>query len=210
MITKVKLVNWRSHLNSELEFTKGTNALLGHIGSGKSSILDAICFAFFGTFPALQSKKLLLDDIIMNKPAEKERAEVEIFFQTDNNQYSIRRIIEKRKGTTYSEIREGGKLLEAPSTQRVNEIVENVLKINYELFNKAIYAEQNSLDYFIAIPKGQRMKKIDDLLMISKFEKARANCTSLINKIIERKLGKQSVIEQTNICLLYTSPSPRD
>ena len=198
MITKVRLVNWRSHLNSELDFASGTNALLGHIGSGKSSVLDSICFAFFGTFPALQSKKLKLDEIIMNKPVEKDRAEVEVHFQTDNTQYSVKRVIEKRKGTTYSEIRENGKLLEAPSTQRVNEIVEKALKINYELFNKAIYAEQNSLDYFLTIPRGQRMKKIDELLMISKFEKARANATSLANKLMERKLGKQSVIEQSN------------
>jgi len=198
MITKVRLVNWRSHLNSELEFTKGTNALLGHVGSGKSSLLDSICFALFGTFPALQSKKLKLDEIIMNKPAEKGRAEVEVSFQVDTTQYSVKRVIEKGKGTTYSEIRENGKLLEAPSTQRVNEIAEKVLKVNYELFNKAIYSEQNSLDYFLTIPKGQRMKKIDELLMISKFEKARANSTSLVNKLVERKLGKQSVINQTD------------
>ena len=199
MITKVKLFNWRSHLSSELDFTKGTNALLGHIGSGKSSILDSISFALFGTFPALQSKKLKLDEVIMNRPSEKSRAEVEVAFQVDNAQYSVKRIIERGKGTTYSELREAGKLLEAPSTQRVNELVEKALKVNYELFNKAIYSEQNSLDYFLTIPKGQRMKRIDELLMISKFEKARANSTSLANKLLERKLAKQNVISQADV-----------
>ncbi|MEM5855644.1 MAG: AAA family ATPase, partial [Candidatus Aenigmatarchaeota archaeon] len=65
MITKVELKNWRSHLDSRLEFSPGTNILLGSIGSGKTSVLDAICFALFGTFPTLQTKKIKLDDVIM-------------------------------------------------------------------------------------------------------------------------------------------------
>lgn len=198
MITKVRLANWRSHLSSELNFSTGTNALLGAIGTGKTSILDSICFSLFGTFPNLQSKKLKLDDILMKKPIEKDKAEVEVQFQSDGKVYSVKRIIEKGKGTTYSEIRENGKLLEAPSTSRVTEIVEKILKVNYELFNKAIYSEQNALDYFLNIPKGQRMKKIDEMLMIDKFEKSRANVVSLTNKIAERKLGKQSIVEQIN------------
>ncbi len=199
MITEVKLKNWRSHLESELKFSLGTNALLGILGSGKSSILDGICFSLFGTFPNLQSRKLKLDDLIMKKPIEKDKAEIEVSFQINDKQYSVKRIIEKNKGTTYSEIRENGKLLEAPNTSRVTEIIEKLLKINYELFSKAIYSEQNALDYFLIIPKGQRMKKIDELLAIDRFEKARVSSVSLVNKLAERMLGKQSIVEQTDL-----------
>ncbi len=199
MITKIRLANWRSHLDSELDFSLGTNALLGHMGSGKTTILDSICFGLFGTFPNLQSKKLKLDDIIMKRPIEKSRAEVEAQFQSDGKSYSVKRVIEKGKGTTYSEIREEGKLLEAPNASRVTEIVEKILKVNYELFSKAIYSEQNALDLFLTIAKGQRMKKIDELLMIDRFEKTRANAVVLTNKIVERKLGKQSIVEQVNV-----------
>jgi exonuclease SbcC len=196
MITKVELKNWRSHLESKFEFSPGTNILLGKIGSGKSSVLDAICFAFFGTFPNLQTKKIKLDDVIMRKPVEKNKAEVEIHFQVDGKNYSVKRIIEKGKGTSYSEVREDGKLLEAPNTQRVTEIVEEILKVDYELFSKAIYSEQNALDYFLTIPKGQRMKKIDELLAIDKFEKARASSVSLANKIEDRMHGIEDAIKQ--------------
>jgi len=199
MITKIRLANWRSHLDSELDFSLGTNALLGHMGSGKTSILDSICFGLFGTFPNLQSKKLKLDDIIMKRPIEKSRAEVEAQFQSGGKTYSVKRVIEKGKGTAYSEIREEGKLLEAPNASRVTEIVEKILKVNYELFSKAIYSEQNALDLFLTIAKGQRMKKIDELLMIDRFEKTRANTVVLTNKIVERKLGKQSIVEQVNV-----------
>ncbi len=199
MITNVTLRNWRSHLESEFQFTSGTNGLVGILGSGKSSVLDAICFALFGTFPNLNSKKLKLDDIVMKKPIARDRAEVFVSFKSSGKNYSVKRVIEKGKGTTFSELRENEKTLESPSASRVTELVEKTLKISYDLFSKAIYSEQNALDYFLTIPKGQRMKKIDELLMIDKFEKARSNTVSLVNKIAERKLAKQSVIDQTDV-----------
>ena len=199
MITRLRLKNWRSHLDSSFTFSSGTNALLGRIGTGKSSCLDAICFAFFGTFPKLQTRRLKLDEVIMKKPIIKNRAEVEVSFKSNGKLYTVKRIIERGKGTTYSELREDGKLIEAPNSQRVTELVEKILKVDYDLFSKAIYSEQNALDYFLRIPRGQRMKKIDELLMIDKFEKARAGTVSLINKIAERKIGKESVIEQTDL-----------
>ncbi len=199
MITKLKLKNWRSHADSELDFMSGTNALLGSMGSGKTSCMDSICFALFGTFPTLQSKKLKLEDIIMKKPVEKIASEVEIFFNVNSAVYSVKRIIEKGKGTTYAEVRENGKLLEAPNSQRVNELIEKILKVDYDLFSKAIYSEQNGLDYFMTIPRGQRMKKIDELLMIDKFEKARTNAVSVMNKIIERKITKQNDVEKIDL-----------
>src|SRR3972149_2412150 len=111
MIKNVLLKNWRSHLNSEFAFESGTNALIGIMGSGKSSVMDAICFGFFGTFPNLQSKKLKLDEIIMKKPNEKDKAEVEITYLIDGKEFKVKRIIEKGKGTSYSEVRENGSLL---------------------------------------------------------------------------------------------------
>jgi exonuclease SbcC len=205
MITRVRLKNFRSHLDSELVFSTGTNALLGHLGSGKTSVLEGICFGLFGTTPLLQSKKLKLNDLLMNKPVAQNRAEVEVSFQVAEKIYSVKRVIERNKGTTYSELREEGKLIEAPNAQRVTELVEKILKVNFDLFSKAIYSEQNALDYFLTIPRGQRMKKMDELLMIDKFEEARSNCVTLENKIIERKIGKENLIQQVDIQQLQKS-----
>lgn len=199
MITKVLLKNWRSHADSEFNFTSGTNALLGILGSGKSSVLDAICFCLFGTFPNLQARKIKIDDILMRKPVQKDRAEIEVYFSEDSKTYSVKRIIERNKGTTYSEVRENGRIIESPNTSRVNELVDKILKVNYDLFSKAIYSEQNSLDYFLTIPRGQRMKKIDELLGIDKFERARTNTVSLVNKLLERRAVKHSLVEHAGL-----------
>ncbi|MEM7821537.1 MAG: AAA family ATPase [Candidatus Aenigmatarchaeota archaeon] len=199
IVKRVGMKNWRSHLDSSLEFYSGTNALLGRLGSGKTSVLDAICFAFFGTFPNLQVKKLKLDDVIMKRPIEKNMAEVNVEFEVDGKEYFIKRVIERGKGTTYSEIRENGRLIEAPSSQNVTRILEKIIKVDYDLFSKAIYSEQNALDYFLTIQRGQRMKKLDELLAIDKFEKAKSTLVTVINKIFERKTTIQSIIDESEI-----------
>ena len=193
MITKLVLKNWRSHEKTELEFGKGTNVLVGIMGAGKSSVTDAMCFALFGTFPTLQSKKVKLDDVIMNKPEEKKEAEVQMTFLLGDDEFLVKRRIERGKGTTLSEVYKNGVLLEGPQNKRVTETITKILKINYELFTKAVYAEQNSMEYFLEIPKGQRKEKIDQLLNISKFEKARKTLRQVIKRLEDKIKEKRSV-----------------
>jgi DNA repair protein SbcC/Rad50 len=181
MITKIILKNWRTHLDNEINFSEGTNCFVGHMGSGKTSVIDAVCFGLFGTFLQVQQKKLKLEDIIMKKPEVKDRAEVTLFFDIgDDNEWNVKRII--TRGKTTAELRKNGELIEGPQPTKVNDEIEKLLKMNYDLFSRAVYSEQNQLDMFLTIPKGQRMKKIDELLAIDKFEKARLNTRALINR----------------------------
>jgi exonuclease SbcC len=183
MITKVRIKNWRSHLDTELSFSEGTNCFIGTMGAGKTSILDAICFALFGTFPALNSKKVKLEDMIMRKPKQAKSAEVTVWFALDDTEWSVRRVVEK--GKTVAELRKGSQLIEAPQPTRVSEEVERLLRIDYDLFTRAIYSEQNALDMFLTIPKGQRMKKIDELLAIDRFEHARFTVMALVRRFAD-------------------------
>ena len=193
MITKVKLKNWRSHLDTELDFSDGTNCFIGNVGSGKTTIMDAICFGLFGTFLQLQQKKLRLEDIIMKKPIIKDQAEVTVYFDVDGSEWSVKRTVTKGKST--AELRKGSELFEGPQSSKVTEEVEKILKMNYELFSRAVYSEQNQLDMFLTIPKGQRMKKIDELLAIDKFEKARLNTKSLKNKCLSFMSEKEDLLK---------------
>jgi len=172
MITKVKLNNWKSHLDSEFVFDKGVNCLVGTMGSGKSSIMHAISFALFGTFPFLQSRKVTLNDVIMKKPQKKTHSSVELEFVLNGNNYHVKRVIETDKGTTEAEIRENGRILDV-SANGVTAEVERILQMDYELFSKAVYSEQDWIDYFLRIPKGQRMQHIDRMLKVDKFDDVR-------------------------------------
>ncbi len=192
MITRLKLKNWRSHLESEFKFSKGVNALIGIMGSGKSSVMDAMCFALFGTFPALQQRKLKLDDIIRSKPNQAQSAAVELDFIKDNEVYTVYREIGFDKGTKDVELRRNGELLDAENSQAVNEHIEKILHADYDIFSRAVYAEQNQLDYFLELPKGQRMAQIDNLLKLDRYETARKNVTTLINKLDYESEAKNS------------------
>jgi len=193
MISLIELKNWRSHLDTKMDFSDGTNVLIGIVGAGKTSILDGLCFGLFGTFPTLMSKKIKLEDVIMKKPHKKEKAEIIINFVLGDDTYSVKRMIEK--GKTTAELRKNGKLVEAPQTQRVTEEVEKLLRINYDLFTRAVYSEQNQIDMFLTIPKGHRMKKIDELLSIDKFEIVRKNTVVLINKFFALSNEKKKIID---------------
>ncbi len=193
MITRVSLTNWRSHLQSDLEFSEGTNCLIGRMGSGKSSVLDAVCFGLFGTFPQLQQKKIKLEDMIMKKPKAQRFAEIRIEFDSNGDSYAVKRRIEKGK-SSIAEFRKNGSLVET-QPQKVTEEVERVLKVDYDLFTRAVYSEQNQLDMFLIIPKGQRMKKIDDLLRLDRFESARLSTVSLKNRFSLHREEKEKTLE---------------
>ncbi|NOQ55811.1 MAG: AAA family ATPase [Nanohaloarchaea archaeon] len=182
MIKKIRLKNWQTHIDSSFEFPKGINALLGVMGSGKSSVLDAISFAFFGTFPAAQQRRIKLENVITDIFTRHDNAEVTLEFEKEDKIYEIKRKLDRKKTST-SELRCDGLLVESPASQRVTERIEKIIGIDYSTFAQVVYCEQNRLDQFLQIPRGQRMKKIDELLKIDKFETARANIVTLKNRI---------------------------
>ena len=63
MIKSIVISNWRSHKKTEIDFSNGTNILVGIMGAGKSSVLEALCYGLYGNFPSLQKKKVRLSQI---------------------------------------------------------------------------------------------------------------------------------------------------
>ena len=93
MISSISLSNWRCHSSTKLKFKKGTNLIVGKMGSGKSSVLEAISFALFGTFPSLKRGRTKLSDIIAR---ESNSASVSLAFTLDGKNYEVNREIGER------------------------------------------------------------------------------------------------------------------
>ena len=64
IIKSIKLQNFRSHSNTELNFDTGISVLIGENGAGKTSILEAISFALFKQHVAK------IDDLIKRETHE--------------------------------------------------------------------------------------------------------------------------------------------
>lgn len=84
----------------EISFLDGFNVLLGPNFIGKTSILEAIQYVFTGNMPAYKSKEKEKNWI----SAGSSRADVELFFEHEQNQYIIRRSIKSR--TSKSDVTE--------------------------------------------------------------------------------------------------------
>jgi len=181
MINSIELKNWKTHSETKLRFSKGTNILLGQMGTGKSSIMDAISFALFGTYPAIQHRKVAVDGIIMNRPEQKNQAKVRLDFGVDGISYTVERTLELNGAAKATISKEGTCIQTQP--QRVNEEIAKILKVDYDLFSRAVYSEQNRLTYFLELRPAERKKQIDELLGLDKFATAQDNATTLVNKI---------------------------
>ncbi len=192
MLTSINLENWRSHESTTLEFRKGTNLLVGIMGSGKSSVLDAISFALFGTFPALEHRKLSFGEIMRH---ERDFARVKLRLEWKGEKYEVMREIKKTKNKIASdaELRKGseGKLVEKGQTA-VTRYVEHILQIDYDLFSRAIYSEQNNIDHFLTLDPAKRKVEMDELLGLIRFEAARSNAVTLINKTRNFRLALEA------------------
>ena len=182
MLKSINLKNWRSHKDSTLNFAKGTDIIVGRMGGGKSSVIDAICFALFGTCPAIQHKRLKVTDYIRSRPENSSEAEITLVFEHKGEEYKIKRKI-KKTGNAEAEVRKDGIQIEGPQSARVTEFIENLLDVNYDLFTRAIYSEQNRIDYFLTLPKGERKRQIDELIGLDRFEEVRKNTTTAIGRI---------------------------
>lgn len=167
------------------------------MGSGKSSLLNAISFALFGTFPSLEHRKLSLSELIKHK---KNDAKIVLGLEWGNFKYEIIRKIwrelKKEKIITDAEIMKDGKLIEKGQLA-VTKYIKQLLQTDYSLFSRAIYSEQNNIDYFLNIEPSKRKEEMDYLLGLDKFEIARANTVTIMNrtrsirKALEDKFSRQ-------------------
>ena len=181
MIEQIELENWKTHGFSRLNFVKGTNILIGQMGAGKSSVLDAVSFALFGTFPSIARRSVNTSGIIRNRPEQKEAASVKLHLVINGDRYVVRRSLSLNRPAKATLEKNGAYVQSQP--ERVTEEIKKILKIDYDLFSRAIYSEQNGLEYFLNLTPTVRKKQIDELLGLDKFAMAQENAASVMRKI---------------------------
>lgn len=177
MIT-FKVIRWKNFLSTgniftEVELNKTGNTLIvGENGAGKSTILDALCFALFGKPFRKINKPALVNSV------NEKNCIVEIEFETNGRNYKIIRGIKP----AIFEIYVNDLLLNQDSASKdYQEYLEsNILKMNYKSFTQIVILGSASFTPFMQLSPNDRRTVIEDLLDIQIF--------STMNVIVKQKL----------------------
>jgi|TARA_A100001388_G_scaffold274689_1_gene258744 DNA repair exonuclease SbcCD ATPase subunit len=141
---------------------KSPNTLvIGENGAGKSTMLDALCFALFGKpFRKINKPQL------MNSVNQKDMI-VETEFTIGNSRYRVRRGM---KPNVFEIYKDDVMLNQTASVRDYqNHLEQNILKLNFNSFTQIVILGSSSFVPFMQLPTGARREIIEDLLDIKIF-----------------------------------------
>lgn len=149
--------NW-----TEIQLNRNKSTLIiGENGAGKSTMLDAICFALYGKPFRKINKPQLMNSI--NQKA----LEVEVSFDISTNKYLIKRGMKPN----IFEIWKNGELLNQDAASRDYQVYleQNILKMNFKSFGQVVVLGSSTFVPFMQLPSQHRREIIEDLLDIQIF-----------------------------------------
>lgn len=147
-----------------IDFTKTKSTLIvGHNGSGKSLMLDALSFVLFGK-PHRPINKPQLINSINNK-----RCVVEVEFTIAKKEY---RVIRGLKPNIFEIWVDGLMINQDSHTRDYQKLFEtNILKLNHKSFHQVVVLGSSNFTPFMQLPGWTRRGVIEDLLDIGIFSK---------------------------------------
>ena len=162
-----KKVRWKNFLSTGNTFIEvvldknHTTLVIGENGSGKSTMLDALCFGLFNKPFRDIKKDQLVNTINMGG------TEVEVEFSIGSNNYLIKRGIKPN----IFEIYLNDNLVNQDSTiQDYQKYLEqNILKINYRSFTQVVILGSSSFVPFMQLKTAHRKEVVEDILDIKVF-----------------------------------------
>jgi DNA repair exonuclease SbcCD ATPase subunit len=174
-----RYVKWKNLLSTgnyftEIKLDSTPNTLVvGENGSGKSTMLDALCFALFGK-PFRSINKPQLVNSINGKDCV-----VEVSLDTNNKNYRILRGIKPNVFEIYC----NGELINQEAASRdYQELLEKyILKLNYKSFTQIVILGSASFTPFMQLSASDRRAIIEDLLDIQIF--------STMNSLVKDKIS---------------------
>ena len=177
-----KTIRWKNFLSTGNVFTEvdlvreNLTLVVGDNGSGKSTILDALCFALFNK-PFRRVNKSQLINSINNKDTL-----VELDFLIGTKRYTVRRGI---KPNVFELLLDGKLINQSADKKDYQDVLENqILKMNFKSFCQVVVIGSASYVPFMQLPTGDRRKIIEDLLDLQIF--------SQMNQVLKVKAAENA------------------
>lgn len=190
---KFTTLRWKNFLStgnywSEIKLDSAQNTLvIGENGAGKSTMLDALCFALYNKPFRNINKGSLLNSI------NQKDALVEVAFTTENNNYKIIRGIKPN----VFEIYKNGQLLnqDAEARDYQEHLEKFILKLNYKSFTQIVILGSASFTPFMQLSSADRRAIIEDLLDIQIFSLMNALAKDKLSTLYESKTENKILID---------------
>ncbi|MCX6690371.1 MAG: SMC family ATPase [Methanoregula sp.] len=152
IIDRLVLKNFKRFRDEEIKFRDGITGILGNNGTGKSSIVEAIFFALFGTE---RTGSLQGDYIVSSFASPREKCEVRLDFRIGGDNYTVVRTIRKGKTGHDATFHREGKLM-ATGVSQVETEIRRTLGMGRVDFKNTIYAAQKDLLILLESDPGKR------------------------------------------------------
>jgi DNA repair exonuclease SbcCD ATPase subunit len=175
-----KNIRWKNFLSTGNQFTElqldkiSTTLIVGENGSGKSTVLDALCFGLFSKPFRRINRPQLINSINDGGLL------VEIEFEVGSKSYMVRRGIKKN---IFEIFIDGKRLNQDAKTADQQEYLEKtILKLNYKSFTQIVLLGANHYIPFMQLKSTDRRTIIEDLLDIQIF--------SVMNGLLKYKISE--------------------
>src|ERR671917_1840484 len=154
-IDRVRLMNFRQHENTEIEFGPGLTGIVGPNGAGKTTLLEGIAWAMYG-MPAARGNR----ETLRRRGAQpRARVEVEVDFTLGHHQYRIVRSLNQAE--LYQD---GSPVAVANSIATVTERVTRLLGMTRDEFFNTYFTGQKELAVMAAMSAPQRAQFLSRVL----------------------------------------------
>lgn len=157
---------FRQH--TELDFSElDLFAITGPTGAGKSSIIDAICFALYGRVPRITAEtgSLISQGL--------ERMQVALVFEASGRRYRVLRET-RRKGASSARLETESHGTWQPISDRARDMtqrVEQIVGLDYEAFIRSVLLPQGQFQEFLAGSPERRRDVMRRLLRLEVYER---------------------------------------
>jgi DNA repair protein SbcC/Rad50 len=190
LIKDIQLQDFIAHKDTKLEFCKGITIFVGHNGSGKSSIIDAVTFVLFGEHTRGKSKRNLV-----RRGAN--QAMVQLHFTLNSREFQIVRGLSGAGAQSFSQLtlvsdgdKAVNKLIAGGERKQFGEStkkeVEKVLGFDYDKMRVAAVVQQGELVRIVEAQPKEFKELLNGLIGIDRLDSAYETMRQVIAEFRER------------------------